>query len=119
MPKVVSIVGNNAKKASKRAPDVTDEQREKRLCDLALTVAEERMRNGTATSAEICHFLRIATEKSKQEQEELRCKTELLKAKTQAIADAEKSNVDYAKVIEALTRYSGKNNNEVYVDEDY
>ena len=105
MAKVITMKVDETTKKSRNVPDVSDEQREKRLCDLALSRVEERMQNGTATAMEYIHFLKLACEKSKQEQEELRCKTELLKAKTKAIADAERANLDYANVIKALTQY--------------
>ena len=105
MPKVVTIKTQEPVKKKQFVPDVSDEQREKRLCDLALTKVEERMRNGEATAMEYSHFLRLAAERNKMEQEEMRCKIELLKAKTEAIAEAKKSAVDYAAVLKAMTDY--------------
>lgn len=107
MGKIVTIDTESTIKPKKRVPDVNDIQREKRLCDLALDAVERRIRDGKATSAELLHFLKLASEKNKYEQEELHYRTEMLKAKTQAIAAAEKSNEDYAKVLQALSRYSG------------
>lgn len=107
MAKIVQITTDVPVKRTRRAPDVSDEQREKRLCDLAITQVEERMRNGKATAAEYLHYLKLASERSKQEQEELRCKVELLKAKTEAINEAKKSSQNYARVIEAMTHYGG------------
>lgn len=107
MSKVVTIKTEEGIKTRRRVPDVSDEQREKRLCDMALSAVEQRMKNGTATAAEYIHFLKLASERSRQEQEELRCRTELLKAKTQAIADAEKASIEYGKVIKALKNYGG------------
>lgn len=105
MVKRVTITTGSSIDDLKRVPDVSDIQREKRLCDLALTAVEKRMKDGTASSAEYVHFLRLGSERYKYEQEELRWKTELLRAKTRAIDEAEKSSLDYAKVIEALTHY--------------
>ena len=105
MAKRVTISTGSGVYDLKRVPDVSDNQREKRLCDLALTAVEQRIKDGTASSAELVHFLKLGSERYKYEQEELKWKTELLRAKTQAIAEAEKSSLDYAKVIEALTHY--------------
>lgn len=105
MAKRLTIINGTGIDDVKRVPDVSDNQREKRLCDLALTAVEKRMKEGTASSAEYVHFLKLASEKTKYEQEELRWKTELLKAKTKAIDEAEKSSIEYSKVLEALTKY--------------
>ena len=105
MSKIVTIQTNEPRKTRRRVPDVTDEQREKRLCDMALDCVEERMRTGQATAMEYTHFLKLAAERNKMEQEEMRCKIELLKAKTKAIADAEKQSLDYANVLKAMTHY--------------
>lgn len=105
MAKIVTIKTEEPVKRKRRVPDVTDEQREKRLCDLALTRVEERMRNGEATAMEYSHFLKLAAERNRMEQEELRCKIELLKAKAEAIKTAEQSSLDYAAVLKAMTHY--------------
>lgn len=105
MSKVVKVTGDSGVKVGRHIPDITDEQREKRLCDLALRAVEKRIENGTATSAELLHFLKIATERNKYEQQEMQYRTELLRAKTDAIADARKSTTDYNRVMEAYTRY--------------
>ena len=68
MSKIVTIKTEEPVKRVRRAPDISDEQREKRLCDLAITQVEERMRTGKATAAEYLHYLKLASERSKQEQ---------------------------------------------------
>lgn len=105
MAKIVTIKTEEPRKTRRNVPDVSDDQREKRLCNLALTRVEERMENGTATAMEYLHFLKLACEKTKLETEEVRYKTEFLKAKTEAIAKAEQSSLDYAAVLKAMTNY--------------
>ena len=107
MAKRVTISTGSGINDLRRVPDVTDNQRERRLCDLALTAVEQRIKDGTASSAELVHFLKLGSERYKYEQEELKWKTELLRAKTQALDEAKKSAADYEKVIEALTHYGG------------
>ncbi|MBO7453604.1 MAG: hypothetical protein J6U54_24995, partial [Clostridiales bacterium] len=105
MAKVVTIVDGTSAKKKRRAPDVSDQQREKRICDLALTAVEERIRNGTATSAELVHFLKLASERNRYEIEELHSRVNLQKAKVDAINEAKKQAVDYEEVKQALTHY--------------
>ena len=88
-------------------PASTHEGRDAQMIDLAYACAEQRMRDGTASSQEIIHFLRLATEKTKLEEEKLRHETALLETKQHAIDAAESSNVDYANVIAHLRRYKG------------
>jgi len=85
----------------------TPEAREQQLIALAVDCAEERLRNGTASSAEIVHFLRLASSKNELEQEKLRHENELLKAKTAAIEAEQKSEEAYRKVLNAIRLYSG------------
>lgn len=105
MSKVVKVTSDSGIKVGRHIPDITDEQREKRLCDLALKAVEKRIVEGTASSAEYCHFLKLASERNRYEQEEMRYRTQLLREKTDAIADSRKSTTDYNKVMEAYTRY--------------
>lgn len=88
-------------------PATTQEGRDAQMIDLAYACAEQRMRDGTASSQEIIHFLRLATEKTRLEQEKLRHEAALLETKESAIKAAEGSNVDYARVIAHLRVYKG------------
>ena len=87
------------------APDVNDEQREQRLCSLALDLLEERLRNGTATGPEILHFAKLGSERAKLEQEKLRYEAELNKAKADAIRDNQENQKSNAEVLKALGLY--------------
>ena len=91
----------------KNAPDVCDEQREKRLCNMAFELAEQRMREGKATSQEICFFLKLGSQKNRLEEEKLEHDAQLSKAKADAIRTSQESDINYTRVIEALTKYRG------------
>lgn len=105
MTKVVTVKGGSSQKRRKSVPDVSDEQREKRLINRALELVEERMENGEATSAEILHFLKLGSERNRREQEEISYRTELMREKTRAIKSAEEREKKYDTVIDALNRY--------------
>ena len=105
MTKVVTVKGGSSQKRRKSVPDVSDEQREKRLINRALELVEERMESGEATSAEILHFLKLGSERNRREQEEISYRTELMREKTKAIKSAEEREKKYDTVIDALNRY--------------
>lgn len=88
-------------------PASTPEARENQLISMAYDLAEERMRNGTATSQEITHFLKLGSEKSRMEAEKLRKEVELLKAKTDVLESSKVAEELYSKAIDAMRRYSG------------
>lgn len=90
----------------------TMEGRENELIALAYDAAEERIRNGTASSQEIVHFLRLGSEKERMAQEEIRADIELKRARVKAIVDGEHLEKVYNDAIEAMKRYSGHGEDE-------
>ena len=97
----------NDTKKSKRRPASTPEGRENQLIALAYDAAEERIRNGTASSAEIVHFLKLGSSKERLEQEDKRKDIELKTAKTEALQSMKKSEELFAGAIKAMRTYSG------------
>jgi hypothetical protein len=75
---------------------------------LAIDVAEQQLRNGTATSQVIVHFLKLATQRDRLEREKIAHENELLQAKVAQI-DAAQVMIDlYERAIKAMKRYSGQ-----------
>ena len=77
------------------------------LIALAVDCAERQMREGTASSAVIVHYLKLGTEKERLEREKLKAENQLLQAKTQAIEDAKTEQQMYLDAIAAMKMYSG------------
>ena len=92
---------------AKIRPAITPEAREQQLISLAVNLAEKQLREGTASSQVITHYLKLATQKEKWELEMLKAQQELTMAKTKAIHDSERADELYLKAIEAMRRYSG------------
>lgn len=110
-----------AKSPSKKAashPARTPEARENQLISLAYDLAEERLREGTATSAEVVHFLKLGSLKERQELELNKKKMELMTAKTEALQSAKRVEELYGAAIEAMRRYSGASSGMEYEDDD-
>lgn len=95
--------GNEVKRRTRHAR--TPEQRENQLINLAVDLAERQLREGSATSQVIVHFLRLATMKEKLENDKLRADLKLAEAKVKQIETAESKNILYEKVIDALKSY--------------
>lgn len=91
----------------KSRPAISAEARENQLIALAYDVAEERLRNGTATSQEVCHFLRLGSMKERKELELLSKKIELDSAKTEALQSAKRIEDLYSNAINAFKSYRG------------
>ena len=89
------------------------ENRENQLIEMAYNVAEERLRNGTASAQEIVHFLKMGTAKSQLEKKKLEAETELLESKKDSIDSAKRSEEKYQAAIEAFRDYSGQNDEEI------
>ena len=91
------------------APALTAEAREQQLISLAVNLAEEQLRNGTASSQVITHYLKLATGKYQSEIEKLKRENELLIAKTEQLNSQRQTEELYRQAIEAFTSYRGTN----------
>ena len=91
----------------KRPPATTPESRENQMIALAMDVVEERLRNGTASSQETTHFLKLGSIKEKRELALLEQELELKKAKTEAIQSAKRVEELYSKALKAMKSYTG------------
>ena len=93
-------------------PALTPEARENQMISLAMDLVEKRLREGTASSAETTHFLKLATVKSELEKTKLEEENKLLRAKTETLK-ATKDNAElYKKAIQAMREYSGLDSEE-------
>lgn len=111
----VKGVSSPSTTARKMRPALTPDARENQLISLAIDLVEQRLIDGTASSQETTHFLKLATSKARLEKEKLELENELVKAKTKAYQSAERSEELYAAAIKAMRDYSGNGD---LVDED-
>lgn len=85
----------------------TPEVREAQLINLAYNLAEEQLREGTASPSIVNHFLKLSTKREALELDNLRSKAKLQEAKAQQI-DTAKANEELTKAaIDAMKNYSG------------
>lgn len=102
----------------KQIPARTPEARENQLINLAIDLAEEKLRNGTASSQIITTLLTLATTKHRLENEKLRSDLEVAKAKIEQINRQEDSKELYEKALAAFRSYQTSPMEDEY-DEDY
>lgn len=96
----------------KSPPVLTPEAREQQLVSLAIDLAEKQLREGTASSQVITHYLKLGSSKEKLEKEILQEQKKLVAAKTSAIESQERIDELYANAIKAMRTYSGQSEEE-------
>jgi len=111
------VVGKSPPKPKAR-PAISPEARENQLIALAYDVAEERLRNGTATSQEVVHFLRLGSMKERKEMELMEKKNELMAAKTEALQSAKRIEELYTNAISAFKTYRGTGDEDDEYEDD-
>lgn len=97
-------------------PATTPEARENQLISMAYDLVEQRLLDGTATSQETTHFLKMGSMKARLEAEKLKKENELLMAKTEAIQSTKRIEELYSEAIAAMRTYAGADEEEP--DED-
>ena len=100
--------------SKKIRPALTPEARENQLIALAVDLVEQRLLDGTASSQETTHFLKLGSMKNRLEMEKLKEENKLLQAKTESIQSAKRVEELYAEAINAMRRYSGNGGNDEY-----
>lgn len=88
-------------------PALTPEARENQLISLASDLAEKQLREGTASSQVITHYLKLGSTKERIEKEILEKQKELIEAKTQNLQSAKRIEELYSNALNAMRNYSG------------
>lgn len=91
----------------KTRPALTPDARENQMIALAVDLAEQQLRDGTASSQVITHYLKLATRKERLEQEILEKQRDLIVAKTKSAQSGEEIKELYKDALAAMRRYSG------------
>lgn len=104
--KVITVSNNQPN--IKSPPVLTDEAREQQLVALALDLVEQRLRDGTASSQETVHFLKLGSSREKQERQLRDQELKLAVAKTSAIEAEKDLKVLTEEAIRAMKEYTGQ-----------
>jgi len=103
-------------KTKKQRAPLSPEARENYMISLAMDLAEQRLLDGTASSQEVTHFLKLGSSKAALENERLREENSLLRAKTKALDDAAEIKILYQDALTAMRNYAGQGDPDEYID---
>lgn len=99
-------------------PGLTPEAEENQCIAMAYRLVKQRLADGSASSQETTHFLKMGSSKTRKEIERLEEENKLLRAKTEQIEGEQDRSELYAEVLKALTIYQGRDD-ESDDDEEY
>lgn len=105
MPKVKST--GSSEPVRKRRPALTPEAREQQMIGMAIDLVEQRLLNGTASSQETTHFLKLGSTKAILEKKKLEKEIELADAKKKDLERQERTEQLFADAIAAMKKYGG------------
>ena len=90
---------------------------DEQLCiSLAVDLVKERLINGTASSQETTHFLKLATQKYREEVALARAQKEKAEAQVEAMKSQKRIEGLYEEAIKAFRNYNGQGDPDEYTD---
>lgn len=101
-------MANAKRKVVSMRPATTPEAREKQLEALAMDLAEKQLREGTASSSVVTHFLKLASTRDEIEKDLLLSKAKLTKAKADDITSSKRNEAIAEQALDAMKSYGGK-----------
>lgn len=101
-----------------RRPATTPEGREAQLVSLAFDLVEKRIREGTATSQETTHFLKLGSSREQKEQTRLDNENALTRAKIEMMESQKRIEELYTDALNSMRAYSGQQPLEVEGDRE-
>lgn len=104
----------SSESSRKMRPALSPEARENQMISLAMDLAEQQLRDGTASSQLITEFVKRGAIKSRIEQEILERQKELIEAKTQTLQSAQRVEELYSNALNAMKKYSGQDDSDDY-----
>ena len=98
---------------------LTSEARENQMISLAMDLAEQQLRDGTASSQLITEFVKRGSTKARIEKELLEKQRDLAAAKADAIKAADRLEELMKEATKAMRRYQGMDEEEEDFDDGY
>ena len=118
MPKRRVISSTSLEDKPPLRPAITQEGREMQLINLAMDLVEQRLLDGTASSQETTHFLKLGSMRNQLEVEKLKKETELLEVKKLNLESSARMEKLYSDAMEAMKTYSGQTDDIILEGED-
>jgi hypothetical protein len=94
-------------KGTRQKPATTPEARENQMISLATDLAEQQIREGSASSQVISHFLKLGSTRERLEQQRLEHENELTRVKIEQIESQKRVEELYMEALSAMRSYSG------------
>lgn len=107
-------VSDSSEPKRKMRPALTPESRENQLVSLAVDLAEQQLRDGTASSQVITHYLKLGSTREKLERERLEEENKLLRAKTENLQSMKRVEELYSEALRAMRNYNGQGEPDEY-----
>lgn len=99
---------------TRQPPATSPEAREQQLIALAVNVAEEQMRNGTASAQVITHYLKLGTSREELEQKRLQAEVELAQARVAQLTQGSRMEELTSEALRAFRSYTGQDEEQGY-----
>lgn len=100
------IIEMAAKQPRNARPASDPEARERQLVSLAVDLAEQQLKDGTASAAVLTHYLKLATKRETLEREILEEQAGFLKAKSSSIKQAGENENLAKEALESMKSYT-------------
>lgn len=104
---MAKVTKANTNKRRTGRPALDPDARENQMICLAVDLAEQQLRDGTASSQVITHYLKLGSSKERLEKEKLEEENKMLRAKTKSLESMERTEKLYEEAIKAMRMYSG------------
>jgi len=100
------VSGSDSGKPSRPTARTPDE-RENQLVEYATDLAEQQLRDGTASAMVITHYLKLGSSRERLEQERLRGEIYISKVKAEHIASEMRTEQLMREALDAMRNYQG------------
>lgn len=97
-----------SEKQRRRPPAKSLDARENQLILAAVDLAEKMIRDGTASSQVITHFLKLGSTRERAEKAKLEKEIDLIEAKAESYKSVKRVEELYKNALDAMRRYSGQ-----------
>jgi len=103
---------------SSRPPATTPEERENQLISAAVDLAEQQIRDGSASAQVLTHYLKLGSSRERLEQQRLKNEVSLLETKREMMESEKRVESLIADALNAMKTYSGNSPEEEVGDYD-
>lgn len=91
-----------------RKPDSTPQGRESKMISLAERLAERQLRDGTASSQVLTHYLKLGSTREEKEQAKIEGEIALQEARIRSLGTTERLETLQAEALRAFQGYQGR-----------